>query len=172
MQQQWAPVPPPPPMPMQGQPMPQQQAYAPMPPQQQYMPPQQGMGGGMPVAGQPMAGGQQPIGGQQGQQMAPPGPPKPPANFQLGALLPAELQIPVPAHQLNFDEKYFIRLLAGSISHTKDENTRIIESIPKLKQTQLVELLRIFDVENKKFAELFDEHVPQHQKLAQLHFDD
>lgn len=104
----------------------------------------------------------------------PPPPPKPakPANFQLGAKLGAVLKIKVPAHPLKFDEQYFLHLLAGSISLTKDEKIRIIESIPKLKQTQIDELIRIFEEERRKFAELSEEHVTQLEKLAQQHYDD
>ena len=102
----------------------------------------------------------------------PPAPPKPPANFQLGALLPPVLKVKVPAHALSFDEQYFLHLLAGSISLTKDEKVRIVESLPKLKQTQVDELMRIFEEERRKFAELSEEHVPQLEKLAKQHFED
>lgn len=106
--------------------------------------------------------------------LPPPPPPKPakPANFQLGAKLGAVLKIKVPTHPLKFDEQYFLHLLAGSISLTKDEKIRIIESIPKLKQTQIDELIRIFEEERRKFAELSEEHVTQLEKLAQQHYDD
>lgn len=105
---------------------------------------------------------------------APPPPPKPvkPANFQLGAKLGPVLKVKVPLHSLKFDEQYFLHLLAGSISLTKDEKSRIVESIPKLKQSQIDELIRIFEEERRKFAELGEEHVPQLEKLAQQHYDD
>lgn len=104
----------------------------------------------------------------------PPPPPKPskPANFQLGALLAPILKVKIPPHTLSFDEQYFLHLLAGSISLTKDEKARIIESIAKLKQTQIDELIRIFEEERKKFAELGEEHVPQLEKLAKQHYED
>ncbi|MEK7524356.1 MAG: hypothetical protein AAB588_05000 [Patescibacteria group bacterium] len=104
----------------------------------------------------------------------PPPPPKPskPANFQLGAKLGPVLHIKVPVHQLSFDEQYFLHLLAGSISLTKDEKARIVQSIPKLKQSQVDELIRIFEEERRKFAELGEEHVPQLEKLAQQHYED
>lgn len=126
----------------------------------------------------PPAGGFDPMGGQQdpaqqaGGQPTPPPPPPKPANFQLGALLSPEIRVKVPPHNLNFDEQYFLHLLAGSISLTKDEKVRIVESIPKLKQTQVDELVRIFEEERKKFAELGEEHVPQLEKLAKQHFED
>ena len=91
----------------------------------------------------------------------PPKPPSKPANFKLGALLAPALRVKIPAHGLKFDEQYFLHLLAGSISLTKDEKIRIIESIPKLKQSQVDELIRIFEEERKKLAELGNEHVPQ-----------
>ena len=104
----------------------------------------------------------------------PPPPPKPskPANFKLGALLPPVLRVKVPPHTLQFDEQYFLHMLAGSISLTKDEKARIVESIPKLKQSQIDELVRIFEEERRKFAELPEEHLPQLEKLARQHYDD
>lgn len=117
-----------------------------------------------------------PTGGQGATQAggAPPPPPKPskPANFQLGTQLPAVLKAKIPPHSLQFDEQYFLHLLAGSISLTKDEKARIVESIPKLKQSQIDELVRIFEEERKKFAELGEEHVPQLEKLARQHYED
>ena len=98
--------------------------------------------------------------------------PGPPANFQLGKLLPPELKLKVPAHSLQVDEKYFLRLLAGSISLTKDEKRRIVDSIPKLRQAQIDELTRIFEEERRKFAELGQEHTPQLEKLAKQHYED
>lgn len=120
-----------------------------------------------PMMGPPMAG-------DMGTPPSPPPPPKPskPANFQLGALLPAVLKIKVPPHNLSFDEQYFLHLLAASISLTKDEKARIVESIPKLKQSQIDELVRIFEEERRKFAELGEEHVPQLEKLARQHYED
>lgn len=132
--------------------------------------------GGTPLPPPPQ-GGQDPFAGQdmgQGGAAQPPPPPKPskPANFQLGALLPAVLKVKVPQHSLRFDEQYFLHLLAGSISLTRDEKARIVESIPKLKQTQVDELVRIFEEERRKFAELGEEHVPQLEKLARQHYED
>lgn len=95
-----------------------------------------------------------------------------PANFQLGTKLPAKLNVVVPTHDLKFEEEYFIRLLAGSISLSKDEKKKIIESIPKLKQAQIDELIRIFEEEKQKFAALSKKHVPQLEKLAQQHFEE
>lgn len=82
------------------------------------------------------------------------------------------LRVKVPPHTLQFDEQYFLHLLAGSISLTKDEKARIVESIPKLKQSQVDELIRIFEEERRKFAELGEEHVPQLEKLVKQHYED
>ena len=95
-----------------------------------------------------------------------------PANFQLGTKLPPELKIKAPASELKFDEGYFIRLLAASISLSKDEKKKIVESIPKLKQAQIDELIRIFEEEKQKFAALSKKHVPQLEKLADQHYND
>lgn len=95
-----------------------------------------------------------------------------PANFQLGAKLPARLSIPVPKHNLNFDEQNFLRLLAGSISLSRDEKKRIVEAIPKLRQEQVDELIKIFEEEREKFAALSKKHVPQLEKLAEQHYND
>ncbi len=122
---------------------------------------------GMPPAGFPPAGF--PGSG------TPPTPPvedTTPANFQIGQKLPKVIGIKVPEHTLQFDEQQFLHLLAGSISLTKDEKKKIVESIPKLKQSQIDELVRIFEEERRKFAELSAKHVEQLKKLDQQHYDD
>lgn len=117
-------------------------------------------GQGVPFGGTPGAGG-----------YAPPPPPEDttPANYQIGQHLPPKISVQIPAHKLQFDEQYFLQLLAGSISLTKEEKKRIITSIPKLKQEQIDELIRIFEEERRKFAELSAKHVPQLQKLEKQH---
>ncbi|MBT4916843.1 hypothetical protein HON58_00200, partial [Candidatus Peregrinibacteria bacterium] len=131
---------------------------------------------GTPPGGYPPQG--TPPGGYPPQGMPPAGyPPQQPedttpANFQLGTKLPAQLKTKAPGSELKYDEEYFIRLLAGSISLSKDEKKRIIDSIPKLKQAQIDELVRIFEEEKQKFAALSQKHVPQLEKLAQQHFDE
>ncbi|MFA5829500.1 MAG: hypothetical protein WC843_03325 [Candidatus Gracilibacteria bacterium] len=109
-----------------------------------------------------------------GGQMMPPPPVEDttPANFQIGSKLPQIIAIKVPDHTLKFDEQNFLHLLAGSISLTKDEKKRIIESIPKLKQSQVDELIRIFEEERRKFAELSTKHVEQLKKLEKQHYDE
>ena len=169
---QGAPIPPPPAVPMPGTPVPP--PAVPIPPQPAAPMPGVPMpGAGMPPAGMP-AGGMT-AGGMPGAG-APIPPPEPedttPANFQLGAKLPPELNVPVPKHELNFDEKYFLRLLAGSISLSRDEKKKIVESIPKLRQEQIDELVKIFEEEKQKFAALSKKHVPQLEKLADQHHKD
>ena len=95
---------------------------------------------------------------------------KTPANFQLGTKLPTKLKVKVPKNELNFDGEHFIRLLAGSISLSKDEKKKIVDSIPRLKQEQIDELIKIFEEEKQKFAALSKKHVPQLEKLAQQHY--
>lgn len=95
-----------------------------------------------------------------------------PANFQLGTLLPAQLGVKIPQHSLQFDEQKFLRLLAGSISLSREEKKRIIETVPKLKQAQIDELIRIFEEEKFKFSQLSKKHVPQLEKLAKQHYQD
>lgn len=95
-----------------------------------------------------------------------------PANHQIGGLLPKVITLQMPQHSLQFDEQKFLHLLAGSISLTKEEKKRIIDSLPRLKQSQVDELMRIFEEERKKFAELSAKHVDQLKKLEQQHFAD
>jgi len=147
------------PMPPPGAQIPQGGAGAQMPPQTGY---------GSPFGDYPPAGSF-------GQQMPPSSPPpedNTPANFQLGTKLPPKLNIPIPKHDLKFNEQYFLRLLAGSISLTKDEKKRIIDSIPKLKQSQIDELIRIFEDEKRKFAELSRKYTDQLERLAQKHYEE
>lgn len=81
--------------------------------------------------------------------------------------------VTVPAHpNTQFDEKKFLQLLATSISLTKLEKQRIIDSIPKLSQYQIDELMRIFEEEQRKFAELNKKHTDQLKDLEAKHKDD
>lgn len=120
----------------------------------------------------PAGGGSDgPFGPFSGGMMPPPPVPEDttPANYHIGQGLPKIINIRIPAHSLQFDEQYFLHLLAGSISLTKDEKKRIIDSIPKLKQSQVDELIRIFEEEKRKFAELSAKHVDQLKKLEKQH---
>lgn len=80
--------------------------------------------------------------------------------------------IKLPAHSLSFNEDHFLNLLAGSISLTKDEKKKIIDSMPKLRQAQVDELIRIFDEERSKFIELSPKHGSQLKKLEDEHHAD
>ncbi len=95
-----------------------------------------------------------------------------PANYQLGQYIKNIDKVPVPAHGLSFNESAFMTLLAGSISLSKDEKLRIIESIPNLRQQQIDQLVEIFEEEKRKFAELSAKHIPQLEKLAKQHASD
>ena len=82
----------------------------------------------------------------------------------------ALLQMPIPAHpNTKFDEKKFLELLAGSISLTITEKKRIIEAIPQLSQFQIDELMKIFEEEKGKFAELEKKHADQIAELEKQH---
>lgn len=127
----------------------------------------------------PQQGGSQgdqfggPFGGFPGSGMPTPPTPPPedntPANYQIGQHLPKVIAVKLPAHSLQFDEQNFLHLLAGSISLTKEEKQRIIDSIPRLRQAQVDELIRIFEEERRKFAELSAKHVEQLKKLEKQH---
>lgn len=137
-----------------------------MPPYQgQGMPP--GMMPGMP----PMGGGTM----QQG--MMPPMPPMPPVDdepYTFGELIAKHtIKISLPPHpSIAFDERKFLQLLAGSISLTKDEKRKIVESVPRLSQKQIMDLMDILLDEKAKFIELSPKHKPQLKKLEKQHFDE
>ena len=95
-------------------------------------------------------------------------------NYKFGSAMGAgwTTSIKLPPHSLNFDENKFLNLLAGSISLNKDEKLRIIESVPKLRQEQVDELIRIFEEEREKFLELSVKHSSQLKKLEAEHAAD
>jgi hypothetical protein len=94
-------------------------------------------------------------------------------NYVFGSRMQSfTTTVVLPAHQLKFDERQFINLLAGSISLTKDEKKKIIDSLPKLRQAQVDELIRIFDEERTKFVELSKKHGSQLKKLEDEHHAD
>jgi len=76
-----------------------------------------------------------------------------------------------PHPNTKFDEKKFVELLAGSISLTITEKKRIIEAIPQLSQFQIDELMKIFEEEKSKFAELEKKHAEQVKELEEKHKD-
>lgn len=138
-------------------------------------PPQGYPQGGMPPMYPPQGGM---YGGDMGQGFPPQGMPpqepedNTPANFPLGTKFVAPLKIKLPKNDMSFDETYFVTLLAGSISLSREEKKRIIDSVPKLKQSQIDELINIFEEEKEKFAALSKKHVPQLEKLAQQHYNE
>ncbi len=73
--------------------------------------------------------------------------------------------IKIPAHNLSFDENYFLQLIAGSIALRIDEKEKIIDSIPKLSQRQVDELMKIFEEEKDKFDELAAKYPDQIKQL-------
>jgi len=88
-------------------------------------------------------------------------------------MLGDNIKLTLQAHpDTNFDDAYFVKLLAGSISLSKAEKVRIVEAIPKLKQWQIDELVNIFEEEKKKFAQLSERHVPQLKKLEKQHYEE
>lgn len=103
----------------------------------------------------------------------PPPPPPPPSdpNYLFGDhIKDFKTTITLPGNELNFDEAYFIKLLAGSISLTRDEKKKIIDSIPKLRQEQVDELIDILEEEKEKFVELSPKHSAQLKKLEKKHW--
>lgn len=79
-------------------------------------------------------------------------------------------EVKIPPHpNTTFDEKKFLELLAGSISLTINEKKKIIEAIPQLSQFQIDELMKIFDEEKGKFAELEKKHADQIAELEKQH---
>ncbi len=75
-------------------------------------------------------------------------------------------------HKLNFDENRFLQLLAWSISLSKAEKKKIIQSIPKLSQYQIDELMKIFEEEKSKFSSLDQKHKEQLRALESKHSAD
>ena len=72
----------------------------------------------------------------------------------------------IPPHpKTTFDEEYFLNLLEGSISLTLEEKQRVIDAIPRLSIEQINELIKIFEEEKVKFAELEKEYGEDVKKL-------
>jgi hypothetical protein len=134
-------------------------------------------GGGMGMGGMDpaMMGGMGGMGGMGmdpsmmgGGQPADPGDP----NYRFGEHIKdfkTTVQLP-KEHSLKFEEAHFLKLLAGSISLTRDEKKKIIDSIPKLRQDQIDELIDILEEEKEKFIELSPKHSTQLKKLEQKHW--
>ncbi len=74
----------------------------------------------------------------------------------------------IPPHpNTTFDEQQFLTLLEGSISLTLEEKKRVIDAIPRLSLEQINELVKIFEEEKVKFAELEKEFGDDVAKLKQ-----
>ena len=142
--------------------------------------PQGGAAGQQPAAGEP-TGGQpqtgQPAGGQPASNLS--GIME--ENVDVGDLVASAGQnqaasqqfiatVKIPPHpNTKFDEKKFLELLAGSISLTLNEKKNIINAVPQLTQFQIDELMKIFDEEKGKFAELEQKHAEQVAELEKQH---
>lgn len=100
--------------------------------------------------------------------------PRPPDDqLGIGFIGDFATSVAIPAHQnTTFDEKYFLKMLSGSISLTKNEKKKIVEAIPKLSQYQIDELIKIFEEERRKFAELDEKHQVKIRELQQKQTDD
>jgi hypothetical protein len=116
--------------------------------------------------------GAAPVGGGMGG-TNPPLPPGFDPNYVFGSRMQDfTTTIKLAATSLTFDEAKFLNLLAGSISLSKDEKKRILDSMPRLRQEQVDELIRIFEEERTKFIELSQKHGPQLKKLEDEHMAD
>jgi hypothetical protein len=100
--------------------------------------------------------------------------PRPPdSDLGIGVVGDFATTIAVPAHpNTNFDEVYFLKMLSGSISLTKNEKKKIVESVPKLSQYQIDELIKIFEEERRKFAELDEKHQIKIRELQTKQMED
>lgn len=70
---------------------------------------------------------------------------------------------------IQVDERYFVELLAGSISLTYTEKVKILQNFSKLSQYQIDELVKIFEEEKGKFAELEKKHAEQITQFEKEH---
>jgi hypothetical protein len=100
--------------------------------------------------------------------------PRPPdTELGIGAVGDFNTSVAVPAHpNTTFDESYFLKMLSGSISLTKNEKKKIVESIPKLSQFQIDELIKIFEEERRKFSELDEKHQVKIRELQAKQTED
>ncbi|PID70170.1 hypothetical protein CSB37_03260 [bacterium DOLZORAL124_38_8] len=72
----------------------------------------------------------------------------------------------IPPHPNTvFNDAEFLALLEGSISLSMEEKKRVIEAIPRLGQEQIDELIKIFNEEKVKFAELEEQYGDEVAKL-------
>lgn len=68
-------------------------------------------------------------------------------------------------HEIVFDEEEFLVLLRASISLSKEEKTRLLQTIPNLSQSQIDELFRLFADEIRKYQSLSPKHLIQLKEL-------
>ncbi len=80
--------------------------------------------------------------------------------------------IVLPKNELDFNENRFLQLLAWSISLSKSEKKKIIQSVTKLSQYQIDELMKIFEEEKSKFSSLDLKHKEQLRALESKHSAD
>lgn len=143
------------------------------------------MNGQDPQNGQTQAGNQNssqsgtptppPAGDQGGTPPTPATPPKKVVSDEelgIGSVGDFTTTIHIPPHNLQFNEMYFLKLLSGSISLMKEEKMKIVESVPKLSQYQIDELVRILEEEKRKFAELDEKHQAKVQELQKKQEED
>lgn len=100
--------------------------------------------------------------------------PRPPdKDLGIGSVGDFSTTVAIPAHpNTTFDEAYFLKMLSGSISLTKNEKKKIVESVAKLSQYQIDELIKIFEEERRKFAELDERHQVKIRELQQKQIED
>lgn len=130
------------------------------------LPPAGGQGAGQGTAGQ--GGGQEPIVEENYLRPRPPD-----GELGIGSVGGFATTVTISPHpNTTFDEAYFLKMLAGSISLTKNEKKKIVEAVPKLSQYQIDELIKIFEEERRKFAELDEKHQVKIRELQQKQMDD
>lgn len=79
------------------------------------------------------------------------------------------MNITLPAHpDTNFDEKHFLELLAGSLSLTIEEKKEFIRQIKNLSQLQINDLIKIFEEEKVKFADMYEKYSSDIDKMKRL----
>lgn len=100
--------------------------------------------------------------------------PRPPdSELGIGTVGGFATSVAIPAHpNTTFDEAYFLKMLSGSISLTKNEKKKIVDSIGKLSQYQIDELIKIFEEERRKFAELDEKHQVKIRELQSKQEED
>lgn len=68
-------------------------------------------------------------------------------------------QIDLPVNdKIKYDQGYFVWLWSGSVSLTKEEKKQVLESVGRLSQFQIDELIKIFEEEKYKFNKLNVKH--------------